>query len=109
MYIATIPNRNSPQAILLRESYRENGKVKNRTLANLSSLPPHILDILRRSLKGENLISTDALEIVEDGSPAHGHVDAVMTAMRRLDFRAYLFEAFTPAGFGCCYGCSTHP
>jgi len=86
MYIATIPNRNSPPAILLRESYRENGKVKNRTLANLSSLPPQSIDILRRSLKGENLVSTDVFEIVEDGSPAHGHVDAVMTAMRRLDF-----------------------
>ena len=86
MYIATIPNRNSPPAILLRESYRENGKVKNRTLANLSSLPPHCLDILRRSLKGENLISADAFEIVENGSPAHGHVDAVMTAIRRLNF-----------------------
>ena len=90
MYIATIPNRNSPPAILLRESYRDNGKVKNRTLANLSSLPPHILDILRRSLKGENLVSTDAFEIIEDGSPAHGHVDAVMTAMRRLDFSGLL-------------------
>ncbi len=86
MYIATIPNRNSPPAILLRESYREKGKVKNRTLANLSSLPPQSIDVLRRSLKGENLVSTDALEIVEDGSPAHGHVDAVMTAMRRLGF-----------------------
>ena len=86
MYIATIPNRNSPPAILLRESYREKGKVKNRTLANLSSLPPHSLDILRRSLKGENLVSADAFEIVENGSPAHGHVDAVMTTMRRLDF-----------------------
>lgn len=86
MYIATIPNRNSPPAILLRESYRENGKVKSRTLANLSSLPPQAIDILRRSLKGEDLVSTDAFEIVEDGSPAHGHVDAVMTAMRRLDF-----------------------
>ncbi len=86
MYIATIPNRNSPPAILLRESYRENGKVKNRTLSNLSSLPPQSIDVLRRSLKGENLVSTDDLEIVEDGSPAHGHVDAVMTAMRRLDF-----------------------
>ncbi len=86
MYIATIPNRNSPPAILLRESYREKGKVKSRTLANLSSLPPQSIDILRRSLKGENLVSTDAFEIVEDGSPAHGHVDAVMTAMRRLDF-----------------------
>jgi len=86
MYIATIPNRNSPPAILLRESYREEGKVKSRTLANLSKLPPQSVDILRRSLKGENLVSTDVLEIVEDGSPAHGHVDAVMTAMRQLDF-----------------------
>ena len=86
MYIATIPNRNSPPAILLRESYREKGKVKNRTLANLSSLAPQSIEILRRSLKGENLVSTDAFEIVEDGSPAHGHVDAVLTAMRRLGF-----------------------
>jgi transposase len=86
MYIATIPNRNSPPAILLRESYREKGKVKNRTLANLSSLPPLSIDILRRSLKGENFLSTDAFEIIEDGSPAHGHVDAVMAAMGRLDF-----------------------
>lgn len=86
MYIATIPNRDSPPAILLRESYRENGKVKSRTLANLSSLPPQAIDILRRSLKGEDLVSTDAFEIVENGSPAHGHVDAVLTAMKRLDF-----------------------
>jgi len=86
MYIATIPNRNSPPAILLRESYREKGKVKSRTLANLSSLPAQSIDVLRRSLKGKNLVSTDTFEIVEDGSPAHGHVDAVMTAIRRLDF-----------------------
>jgi transposase len=86
MYIAKIPNRNSPPAILLRESYRDNGKVKSRTLANLSNLPPHSIEILRRSLKGENLISTDAFEIIENGSPAHGHIDAVMTAMSRLDF-----------------------
>jgi len=86
MYITSIPNRNSPPAILLRESYREKGKVKTRTLANLSKLPPESIDILRRSLKGENLVSTDSFEIIEDGSPAHGHVDAVMTAMRRLSF-----------------------
>jgi hypothetical protein len=77
MYIATVPNRNSPPAILLRESYREKGKVKSRTLANLSSLPPRSIEILRRSLKGENLVSAEeAFEIVEDGSPAHGHVEA---------------------------------
>jgi len=86
MYIAKIPNRNSPPAILLRESYRENGKVKSRTLANLSSLPPHSIEVLRRSLQGESLVSTNAFEIVENGSPAHGHVDAILTAMSRLGF-----------------------
>ena len=84
MYIATVPNRKSPPALLLRESYREKGKVKTRTLANLSCLPPQSIDVLRRSLKGENLVSTNAFEIVENGSPAHGHVYAVTTAMRRL-------------------------
>jgi len=87
MYIETISNRNSPPAILLRESYRENGKVKKRTLSNLSHLPPNAIDTLRRSLKNETLVSPDdAFEIIEDGSPAHGHVEAVLTAMRRLKF-----------------------
>ena len=91
MYITTIPNRNSPPAVLLRESYREDGKVKTRTLSNLSSLPPQSIEVLRRSLKGESLVSTEGgLEIVENGSPAHGHVDAVMTAMRRLNFPALI-------------------
>ena len=87
MYIATVPNRNSPPAILLREGYREDGKVKTRTLANLSKLPPHAIEVLRRTLKGETLVPVDeAWEIVEDGSPAHGHVRAVLAAMRRLGF-----------------------
>ena len=87
MYIATIPNRNSPPAILLREGYREDGKVKNRTLANLSKLPPEAIEAVRRILKGERLVSTDEFfEIIEDGSPAHGHVEAVTIAMRRLGF-----------------------
>ena len=78
MYIATVPNRNSPPAILLRESYRENGKVKSRTLANLSSLPPPAIEMLRLHFKGQNLVPAEqALEIIEDGSPAHGQVDAV--------------------------------
>jgi transposase len=87
MYIDIVPNRNSPPAILLRESYRENGKVKKRTLSNLSNLPLKVIDILRRSLKNENLIApNESFEIIEDGSPAHGHVEAVLTAMRRLKF-----------------------
>ncbi len=87
MYIATIPNRKSPPAILLREGYREDGKVKNRTLANLSKLPPEAIEAVRRTIKGERLVAVDEIfEIVEDGSPAHGHVEAVVTAMKRLGF-----------------------
>ena len=87
MYIASIPNRNSPPAILLRESYREGGKVKSRTLANLSALPEQAIELLRRQLKGEEFVSAQqGFEIIENGSPAHGHVDAVLTAMKRLDF-----------------------
>lgn len=52
MYVATVPNRNSPPAILLRESYRENGKVKTRTLANITHLGPAKIDALRRALAG---------------------------------------------------------
>lgn len=53
MYIATVPNRNSPPAILLREAYREEGKVKNRTLANLTHWKPERIDALGRALKGK--------------------------------------------------------
>lgn len=53
MYISSIPNRNSPPAILLREAFRENGKVKNRTLANLSHWQPARIEALRRALRGD--------------------------------------------------------
>jgi transposase len=53
MYIATVPNRNSPPALLLRESFRQNGQVKNRTLANLSRWPAARIEALRRLLRGE--------------------------------------------------------
>ena len=85
MYIATVPNRGSPPAILLRESYREGRKVHTRTLANLSRLPAEAIEMLRRVLKGETLVPVDALfGIVEDGSRPHGHVQAVQTAIKRL-------------------------
>ena len=83
MFIARIPNRNSPPAILLRESYRDNGKVKTRTLANLSKLPASAIEVLKRSLKGELLLPLDKrLDII--ASPHHGHVEAVLKAQRRL-------------------------
>lgn len=85
MYIATVPNRNSPPAILLRESYREKGKVKTRTLANLSHLPKYAIDLLRRSLKGERFVSVDK-DFEKVDSWHHGHVDAVLRTMKRLGF-----------------------
>ena len=89
MYIATIPNRSSPPAILLREGYREGGKVKTRTIANLSKLPSATIEVLRQSLKGEPLLSpTTAFEQVE--SWHHGHVDAVMRAIKRLRLETVL-------------------
>ena len=53
MYIERVPNRNSPPAILLRESYREEGKVKKRTLANLSQWPSEMVEQFQALLKGE--------------------------------------------------------
>jgi len=83
MYVATVPNRSSPPALLIRESYREGGKVKSRTLANITKLPPDAIEAVRRSLAGETLVSTDdAFEIVR--ARPHGHVAAVVGTMQRL-------------------------
>ena len=95
MYIATIPNRSSPPAILLREGYREGGKVKNRTLANLSMLPPEAIVALRRVLKGEKLVSSsEAFEVL--ASLQHGHVKAVLDAMRRLSLASLIASRPSP-------------
>lgn len=83
MYIAKVPNRNSPPAYLLRESYRENGMVKNRTLANLTALPLEQIHLLRRVLKGETLVPADNAFRIANSLP-HGHVRAVLSMARRL-------------------------
>ncbi len=83
MYIATVPNRGSPPAILLRESYREGGRVKSRTLANLSSLTEKQVEGMRRALRGEPLFGPDGpIRKVRDQS--HGAVDAVRQVIRKL-------------------------
>ncbi len=85
MYIETVRNRDSPPAILLREGWREGKKVRKRTLANLSHLPKHVVELIRRALKGETFVAvSDAFDVSK--SPHHGHVKAVRTAMRRLGF-----------------------
>jgi len=83
MYVDVVPNRSSPPAVLVRESYREGGKVNKRTLANLSALPESAIEAVRRALKGETLISAaDGFEILR--ARPHGHVAAVVGTMRKL-------------------------
>ncbi len=89
MYVAVIPNRGSPPAILLRESYREGGKTKNRTLKNLSDWPAERIEQLRAVLRGEQLLpATDAVEIVR--ALPHGHVLAALGTARRIELEALL-------------------
>jgi len=85
MYVVRVPNRGSPPAILLRESYREAGKVKNRTLANLSAWPEAKVEALARVLKGQPPPAAGldgAFEITR--SLPHGHVAAVLGTARQL-------------------------
>src|SRR5437773_9424053 len=85
MYVARVPNRGSPPAILLRESYRGAGKVKNRTLANLSAWPEAKVEALARVLKGQPPAAAGldgAFEITR--SLPHGHVAAVLGTARQL-------------------------
>ena len=86
MYIEKVPNRNSPPAVLLRESYRDGKKVKKRTLANLSKLPDQVVDNLRLSLKGAKVVSQEELPelctVVR--SLPHGHVACVLGTINKL-------------------------
>jgi transposase len=84
MYIEAVPNRNSPPAILLRESYRENGKVRKRTLCNLSNWPTAHVEGLRGILKGGTVIPADrdAFSIIR--SLPHGHVAAALGTARKI-------------------------
>ena len=84
MYIERVPNRNSPPAVLLRESYREGNKVRKRTLANLSKLPDDALEGLKVLLKGGVAIESlpDAFKVIR--SRPHGHVAAVYGTVKNL-------------------------
>jgi hypothetical protein len=93
MYITRVPNRGSPPAVLLRESYREGGKVKNRTLANLSSWPEAKVEALSRALKGLPPAGLDGMVEIARSLP-HGHVAAVLGTIRALG----LEELIDPAG-----------
>src|SRR5499425_1738191 len=84
MYVAVVPNRSSRPAILLRESYRgDGGKVKNRTLANLSDWPADRIETLRAALRGDKLVPAgEGVEIIR--ALPHGHVAATLGMARRI-------------------------
>jgi transposase len=95
MYLTTVPNRKSPPAILLRESYRQDGKVKSRTLANLTHLPSQQIAALRSALTGSATAPAtplpDAFRISR--SLPHGHVAAVLGCLRNLELDSILDPA----------------
>ena len=93
MYIESVPNRNSPPAILLRESYRDGG----RTIANLSSWPTDIIEGLRTLLKGGKVAAADQETIVVRRALPHGHVAAVLGTLRDIG----LDRLLGPAGNRC--------
>jgi Transposase DDE domain len=83
MYVAVVPNRNSPPAVLLRESFRDGDKVKNRTLTNLSKWAPEKIAALRAVLRGDRLVPAgEGLEIVR--ALPYGHVAAALGIARRI-------------------------
>ena len=86
MYITAVPNRNSPPAILLRESFRDGDKVRTRTLANLTSWAPERIDALRRALKGEFDGFTG------EPQPVCGPIFAVLFALKQLAERIGLLQ-----------------
>jgi transposase len=91
MHIDTVPNRNSPPAILVRESYREDGKVKKRTLANISNWDPEVIAGLRVLFKGGHASATalpDQFRV--ERSLPHGHVAAVLGTLRGIGLHTTL-------------------
>jgi transposase len=89
MYIATVPNRNSPPAILLREGWRQGNKTRQRTLANLSHWPQEKIESLRRLLRDEPLVSPQDFLTTQRTLP-HGHVEALLLAVRKLGLDAVI-------------------
>lgn len=95
MYIETVPNRNSPPAILLREGWRQGKKTYKRTLANLSDWPAHKIETLRRLLRDEQLVSPQDLFETEKTLP-HGHVEAILGTIRKLGLESVISAKHCP-------------
>ena len=83
MYVARVPNRNSPPAYLIRESYREGGKVKTRTIANITRLGGEKIALVRKVLAGQDLVAVDQAFQIRRSLP-HGHVAAVLGTLKGI-------------------------
>ncbi len=94
MFIETVPNRDSPPAVLLRESYRdEQGRSQKRTLANLSKLPRDMIDTLKAVLKGATVVGTGPQELEVERSLPHGHVAAALGIIRKIGLDRLILSA----------------
>ncbi len=86
-YIERVPNRSSRPTVLFHEFFRDGRRVKKRTLANLSKLPPAAIDVLRRILRGEQLVNPEDTFTCVRSLP-HGHVSAVLGTLKQLGLHA---------------------
>jgi len=100
MYIEAVPNRSSPPAILLRETYRDGGKIRKRTIANLSDWPSELVEGLRTLLKGGKVTPANQETIIVRRSLPHGHVAAVLGTVRDSQgqpvFEVHTWEGLSP-------------
>ena len=96
MYIDSVKNRNSPPCILVRESYREDGKVKKRTLANITKLPQKMIDSIRALINGGSVVSKKPEDIFSiTKSKAHGHCKAVFETIKQLKLETIFPQELT--------------
>ena len=95
MFVDRIPNRKSPDVILIRESYRENGRSHKRTIANISNLPEEKIEMLSLVLKGVRVAPIDSVFKIEKSTP-HGHVEAVLGTIRKLGLETIISSTPSP-------------
>ncbi len=95
MYVERIPNRTSPPAILLREAWRDGGRIRKRTIANLSHWPAHRVEALRRVLRDEPVVSPQEVFHVQATLP-HGQVEAILGTLRKLGLDALIASKRSP-------------
>src|SRR3989442_12623551 len=98
-YVDKQGRRRDYSSAYLRRTYREAGKVKNETVANLSSLPDHVIDLIDAGLKGQQLVPAGQAVTIT-GSLPHGHVAAVHAMAHTLGLPALLGPAGRPRGLG---------